>query len=88
MAENTTSAVKQLSDGRDEGTSLGQSVTDKISFYNVTPVDQPAHASQAAVTMSSTKTTTQLRADLDATADLANQLRAALVSLGGIKGSA
>ncbi|MBO6755471.1 MAG: hypothetical protein JJ902_04040 [Roseibium sp.] len=33
-------AVKQLSDGNPAGTSLGQSATDKISFYNATPVAQ------------------------------------------------
>lgn len=33
-------AVKQLSDGNTDGTVLGQSSTDKISFYNVTTVTQ------------------------------------------------
>lgn len=33
-------AKRQLSDGDDEGTTLGQSTTDKISFYNVTTVTQ------------------------------------------------
>lgn len=35
-------AARQLSDGNDEGTILGQSATDLISFHNATPVDQAA----------------------------------------------
>ena len=31
---------KQLSDGNSDGTSLGQSATDKVSLYGVTPVAQ------------------------------------------------
>ena len=38
MALSSSNAVKQLSDGNSQGTSLGQSATDKISFYNATPV--------------------------------------------------
>ena len=37
-------AVVQLSDGNDDGQSLGQSTSDKISFYGVTPVVQRATA--------------------------------------------
>lgn len=36
----TSAAVRQLSDGNSQGTSLGNSATDKISFYNATPVVQ------------------------------------------------
>lgn len=32
--------VKQLSDGNPGGSGLGQSATDLISFYNVTPIAQ------------------------------------------------
>lgn len=35
-------AKKQLSDGGPDGTCLGQSASDLISFYDSTPVDQPA----------------------------------------------
>lgn len=41
--------VTQLADGNPNGTSMGQSAADLISFYNVTPVAQ-----QAAVTAVST----------------------------------
>ena len=33
-------AVKQLSDGGPDGVKLGQSATDKVSLYGVTPVAQ------------------------------------------------
>ena len=42
MALSSSNAVKQLSDGNSQGTSLGQSSTDKISFYNATPVVRPS----------------------------------------------
>lgn len=33
-------AVRQLSDGNDDGQSLGQNASDKVSLYGVTPVVQ------------------------------------------------
>lgn len=35
-------AVRQLSDGNDSGTSLGQSASDLISFHGAGPSDQAA----------------------------------------------
>lgn len=70
--------AKNLSNVGTDGTSLGQSITDKISFYGVTAVTQPTSATQAAVTTGAT--TTQVGA-------LANELRSALVTLGLVKGS-
>ena len=40
MALSSSNAAKQLSDGNSQGTILGQSTADRISFYNVTPVAQ------------------------------------------------
>ena len=40
-------AARQLSDGNDEGTILGQSATDKVGFYGKTPVVQAAHIADA-----------------------------------------
>ena len=40
-------ATKQLSDKGADGTTLGQSTTDKIAFYGETPVAQRALAAQA-----------------------------------------
>ena len=34
----TSAAVRQLSDGNSQGTSLGISAADKISFYGATPI--------------------------------------------------
>ena len=45
---------KQISDLNTDGTSLGQSATDKISFYGATPVTQPTAAAQASITDGST----------------------------------
>lgn len=45
---------KQLSDLNPDGTSTGQSATDKISFYGFTPVVQRASSIQAASVVSAT----------------------------------
>ncbi len=42
-------AIKQLSDGNPDGSSLGQSTADKISFYGATPVAQPVATDLATV---------------------------------------
>ncbi|MGO9172002.1 MAG: hypothetical protein ACLP7P_08570 [Rhodomicrobium sp.] len=79
----TVTTVRQISDGNPDGCSFGQSPTDKISFYNATPVVQPSGAAQAAVTVTGTAATDAANA-----IGLANALRTALVNLGVIKGSA
>jgi hypothetical protein len=71
-------AVYQLSDARSDGQVLGQSVTDKVGFFGVTPVVQPTSANQAAITAGATTT---------ACNTLVIELRTALVNLGLIKGS-
>jgi hypothetical protein len=49
MPLSVSSAPRQLSDGNSAGTVLGKSPTDLISFYNATPVTQPAGAAELAV---------------------------------------
>ena len=71
--------TKQLSDGRSDGTVLGQSATDKVAFYGATPVAQPSSTNQSAITAGATTT---------ACNNLVIELRSALVALGIIKGSA
>ena len=86
-----------------EGKTYGNAITDKISFYGVAPVTQPALAAQAAVVDGSVglaSATTGIAAltgtynsalIVNAIATLAaqgNALRAALVSVGIIKGGA
>lgn len=39
--------IRQLSDANTDGTVLGQSSTDKISFYNATPIVRPAAIADA-----------------------------------------
>lgn len=43
---------RQVSDANGDGTSLGQSATDKISFYGATPVVQRTNTVQAASVVS------------------------------------
>ncbi len=70
------------------GTSFGQSITDKISFYGVTPIVQPSGAGQAAAGTTSTATTgfaTSTQAN--AAILLIDAMRTALVNLGAIAGA-
>ena len=53
---------KQLSDGNPDGTSLGQSASDKISFYGATPVDQGAAVTALTTTPTATDIATAVNA--------------------------
>jgi hypothetical protein len=58
---------QHLSNGNPDGTSLGQSATDKVSLYGVTPIAQRAGAMQATSlvgTASATAVTTAVTAAL------------------------
>jgi UDP-N-acetyl-D-mannosaminuronic acid transferase (WecB/TagA/CpsF family) len=83
-----------LGDGNPDGTSLGKSATEKVSFYGVTPVTQRASASQAAVETTAAISTTSAKwgfstsTQANAIVSLVNEMRAALVAVGIIKGSA
>ena len=84
-------AVRQLSDGTDDGTSLGQSATDKISFYNATPIVQRSGAAQAAAPAGGTGATAgayDSSANRDALIALVNEMRLVLVNSGLMKGAA
>ena len=77
-------ALKQLSDGGSDGTKLGQSITDKIGLYGVTPIVQRSGAAQATSlvgTASSTAVDTNLKA---AVIEIMNTL----VAIGIYKGAA
>jgi hypothetical protein len=86
---------------RGSGVQIGQSASTRIGFYGAAPVTQPAGANQGALTDSSGGTASLTIAAIGATysqvevrnavASLArsvNQIRADLVALGLIKGSA
>lgn len=76
--------VKQITDFNPDGTTFGQSITDKVSLYGVTPITQRSGAAQATSlvgTASSTAVDTNLKA---AVIEIMNTLTA----LGAWKGSA
>lgn len=50
-------AVKQLSDANTDGTVLGQSTSDKISFYGVSTIAQQTLTTASVLTTTSTLTT-------------------------------
>lgn len=66
-----TAPAKQLSDANSGGTGLGQSTSDTISFYGVTPI------AQAQIAAAGT--------DAATTQALANDLRTKLINIGIVK---
>ena len=62
-------AVKQLSDGNDDGVTLGQSATDKIAFHGSTPVAQ-----QTVTAVATGATAGDLTTTLQALQDALNNL--------------
>jgi hypothetical protein len=83
------------------GTKIGTATTQKLSFWNATPIIQPASANQAVLTDSTTGTAsttisnvgasfsqTTLNNNFASVVRLLNQLRNDLVAAGLIKGSA
>ncbi|MFZ5989429.1 MAG: hypothetical protein ACOYWZ_20225 [Bacillota bacterium] len=84
-------AVDYLDNGNPDGTVLGQSTTEKISFYGVTPIVQRSGAAQGTFTTTMTSTSPwgfATSTAADAAVALLTEIRAALVALGLIKGSA
>ena len=84
-------SAQQLSQAAPEGVCLGQSTTDTISFYGVTPVAQRSGSAQAAVTTTAATSTTPFgfgtSTQAQAVVTLVNELRAALVAVGLIAGA-
>lgn len=74
------------------GTTIGTAITQKLAFLGSAPVVQRASAAQAAVVTTATTQTTPFGfatgAQGDAIVTLVNELRAALVALGLVKGAA
>jgi len=96
-------ASKQLSDARTDGVLVGQSTTDLVGFYGTTPIVQRSGSAQAAVatsTITTAATTTSpwgfatstqadaIAAQVVLLRTLTNELRAAQVAVGLIKGAA
>lgn len=76
--------INQLSDGNPDGTTAGQSATDKISFYGATPVVQRAAAVQATSLLSASSYVTVGSNTSAILLEIANTL----IGLGLWKGSA
>lgn len=85
-------AARQLSDLRPDGTNFGQSASDKIGFYGVTPVVQPSGSGQAAAGTTASTTTSPAgcatTTQMTALINLVDAMRTALVNTGIMKGSA
>lgn len=86
---------KQLSDLNTDGTSLGQSSTDKVSFYGATPVVRPSvsaaltdssggtgNVSTGLATITGTYNQSIIANSIATLAGAINSIRAALVSVG------
>lgn len=78
--------------GTGTGTKIGTAASQKLGFYNATPVVQPVGAAQAAVAATGSTNSSPYgyttAAQADAIVTLVNALRAALVAEGLIKGAA
>jgi len=84
-------AVDQLSKGNPDGTTLGQSATDKVGFHGSTPVAQRSGAAQQVAPAGGTGVAAgawSSAADRDTTINLLNEIRLVLVNSGLMKGSA
>jgi hypothetical protein len=81
-----------LSDGRPDGTLVGNSASDKVGFWGIAPVVQPAGAAQAALTLTTTTASSPVglvvASGWVALFALVEEIRASLVDCGIMKGSA
>lgn len=76
--------INQLSDGNPDGTTLGQSATDKIALYGATPVVQRGAAVQATSLLSASSYVTIGSNTAAIFLEIANTL----IGLGAWKGAA
>lgn len=76
--------VQNLSYGETDGVTLGQSTTDKVSFYGVTPIVQRSGAAQNTTALSTASSTAIDTATKAAIIEIMN----ALTAIGLWKGSA
>lgn len=64
--------VKELSDGGADGTRLGQSSADKVSFWGKTPIAQPLASTAGALTAGETTAANVAAALVDLRTQLVN----------------
>jgi hypothetical protein len=77
--------------GTTTGVKVGTAITQKLGFYNATPIVQPAAAAQAAVVTTGATSSTPFgytEAQANAIVALVNEMRSVLVNLGLMKGAA
>jgi hypothetical protein len=82
--------IKQVSDGGPDGTTLGQSAADLISFYGTTPVSQRSSSIQTqthATLASSASFTAGQASSYNSIVTSLNEVIATLTALGVWKGS-
>lgn len=84
---STIADGNNISLGTSSGTKIGTSASQKLGFFNATPVVQPASADQA-VAVAASGGDSPTEAEFNAVVTLLNRLRLDLVALGLIKGSA
>lgn len=91
IQQNSPAVVSKTIDNGADGYVIGANANSKVSLYGATPVAQRSSAAQAAVATTGATNTTPYgfttAAQADAIVTLVNELRAALVALGAIKGS-
>lgn len=87
----TENLTRELTDQGPAGTLLGAAAADLVGMYGATPIAQRTSASQAAVTTTASTTTSpagySTTTQANAIVTLVNELRAAMVAIGMIKGS-
>ena len=101
LAGGTLDEAANIALGTTTGSKIGTSASQKLGFYNATPIVQPASANQAALTNSTGGSYDGTLAAVSGTGDdatinnnltdihtLLNEIRTALVNAGLIKGSA
>ena len=82
---------EQVTYNSPDGAMIGQSATEKVGFFGITPIVQPADAAQGALTVTTATTAGygfSTSAGFNAFIAQLENLRAELVLLGLIKGSA
>jgi hypothetical protein len=91
LGGNLTLGDNNIVAGTTTGVKIGTADTQKLSFYNATPVVQPAGADQAAVATTGATDVTPFgytEAQANAIVTLVNEMRSVLVNLGLMKGAA
>lgn len=94
MGDNAITDAVNIVFGTSTGSKIGTATSEKIGFWNATPIVQPASANQAALTLDTDVTgadtvdKSAVDSNFTALQTLVNQLRADLVATGLIKGEA